>query len=99
MIISDLNHLEVVENETRVVGSGGVSFDSVVNLDKDIDIDIDADVTKDFDISVSGVEGNSAEASAGSDAFGNNTFSDAVAFAQSGDDHSQSFAEAIAVTG
>ena len=99
MIISDLNHLEVVENETRVVGSGGVNFNSYVNLDKDIDIDIDADVNKSFNIDTSGVEGNSAEASAGADAFGDNTFTDAVAFAQSGDDHSQSFAEAIAVTG
>ena len=66
MIISDLNHLESVSEETKVVGAGwsgtfaNIDFDKDVNIDFDSDVDVDIDV--DSDVNADGVSLN-AEAS------------------------------------
>ena len=50
MIISDLNHIEIVSEETKVVGAGwGGKFDDI-DFDKDVDIDFDSDVDVDIDV-------------------------------------------------
>ncbi|MBE9040672.1 hypothetical protein IQ235_07745 [Oscillatoriales cyanobacterium LEGE 11467] len=50
MIISDLNHLEIVSEETKVVGGWGGTFANI-DFDKDVNIDFDSDVDVDIDIS------------------------------------------------
>ncbi|MDY6940086.1 MAG: hypothetical protein SWY16_20825 [Cyanobacteriota bacterium] len=59
MIISDLNHLEIVSEDTKVVGGffgGGNNFD--LDFDKEINIDFNSDVDVDIDVdSESNVDG------------------------------------------
>ena len=80
MIISDLNYIEEVNNETQVVGGVGVFFDKVLNADinTDLDFDVNVDVDKNVDIDIdidaaANVEGNSAQLTFDVEAFGIDT--------------------------
>lgn len=50
MIISDLNHLEIVSEETKVVGAGWSGTYANIDFDKDVYIDFDSDVDVDIDV-------------------------------------------------
>jgi hypothetical protein len=98
MIISDLNYLEVVNQETGIVGGGGVQFNSNIKKKKDIDVDININIKKkvkakaDFKGNFSFVEGVS-------DAQGKNTFTEIEGGTQTvAGKSSQGFLESVAVS-
>jgi hypothetical protein len=75
MIISDLNHLEVVEG-TAIVGGGG--FDIVNRKDEFIRVDELVAINKDLFVNVD-VKGNFADAQADAQAFGKDTDAQTIA--------------------
>ena len=78
MIISDLNHLEVVQ-ETGVVGGYYKSFTAEVDIDLDFDANIDIDATKNVDVDINAdvdITGNSAFLIGEVTSLGNNTTSE-----------------------
>jgi hypothetical protein len=80
MFISDLNHLEIVAQETGIVGGGGSNYFNVdIYVDKDIYIDEDVNIKKDFYVN-SVVKGNSALAQADASASGYDTSAQAFSF-------------------
>lgn len=83
MIISDLNYLEEVNNETKVVGGNFVGFnknlDSNISTDFEFDVDINIDKDSDVDVNVfsdANVDGNIAEIAFDAEAFGTDTLVD-----------------------
>ena len=85
MIISELNHLEVIDQETRVVGARGKSYGGGSHIDVDIykDVDVYVDeyvhVYKDFYVD-SYVDGTSAFAEAEALAYGYDSHAEALTF-------------------
>ena len=76
MIISELNYLEVADQETQVVGAGfydAVKFKKDINVDKDIKVDI-----KKYVKSYAFPKGNLAEAEAAANAFGPDSLSETL---------------------
>ena len=83
MIISDLNYLEEVNNETKVVGGVFVGFtkelDSNIAADFEFDVDINIDKDSDVDVNVfsdANVDGNIAELAFDVEAYGVDTLVD-----------------------
>ncbi len=101
MIISELNHLEVVNQETRVVGGGGygASVDLKVDLDKyvDVDVDVKVDEYKYFDV-YSDVKGVSAFAEAEALAYGKDAHAEALTFSYSEDYFASASAQSTSLT-
>ncbi|MEQ9000170.1 MAG: hypothetical protein RID53_27125 [Coleofasciculus sp. B1-GNL1-01] len=79
MNISDLNHLEVVNEDNKVVGRG--SLNQYTDIYKDVDIDFyeDVDVYKNL-YTYSSVRGNSAFAEGDASASGPHTNAEAFSF-------------------
>ncbi|NEO90647.1 MAG: hypothetical protein F6K56_10530 [Moorea sp. SIO3G5] len=80
MNISDLNHIEVVNEETNIVGagfSGRVFFRDF----KDIDINKRVDIRERFE-SIVKVRGNAATAEATADAVGKDSLAETITDAQ-----------------
>ena len=107
MIISDLNHLEVVNQETNVVGAGSWGYGSIkgssdINVDiyKDVDIDVyeDVDIYKDFDVDAH-VKGVSAFAEAEALAYGKNNHSEALTFTLTKPGLSTASGQSLSITG
>ncbi len=76
MIISELNYLEAVDQETQVVGAGfsdAVKFKKDIYIDKDIYVDI-----RKYVKSYARPYGNLAEAEAAANAFGPDTLSETL---------------------
>ncbi|WP_414586314.1 hypothetical protein [Scytonema sp. PCC 10023] len=97
MIISDLNHLEVVEG-ADVVGGYNYrknDFQVDVNIDKNIDIKEDVDILKKFKAKVD-VKGNSAIAESKADAFGDDTIAQIFTFTET--DHNYSKADGTSIS-
>ena len=98
MILSDLNYLEVVNQETGIVGGGGVNFDSNIKKKKNIDVKINIDIKKkvkakaDFDGNFSFVEGVA-------DAQGKDTFTEIEGGTQTVEGKgSQGFLELVSIS-
>lgn len=90
MIISDLNYLEVVSEETNIVGGfrnrkvkEKLTFKEKVKIDKDIS-------------GKSKVKGRIAFAEADSDAYGKNALTNAISYTYVGDKYSSSSATSAA---
>jgi hypothetical protein len=98
MIISDLNYLEIVGEESRIVGSGGVNFNSVIKKDVDINKKVDFNINK-FVRSNADVKGNLATAQATADAFGDDTLAETDTMAQATDKSSEAYSESVAAVG
>ena len=103
MIISELNHLEVVNQENRVVGgSGGYGGSSYIDVDiyKDVDIKVDEDVYVDkyFDV-YSDVKGVSAFAEAEALAYGYDAHAEALTFTYTEDYFATASAQSLSQTG
>ncbi len=76
MLISDINYLEVADQETEVVGAGlkdAVYFKKDIYVDKDIKVNIYKDVK-----SYAKPYGNLAEAEAAANAWGYDTLSETL---------------------
>ncbi|NET30940.1 MAG: hypothetical protein F6K19_02910 [Cyanothece sp. SIO1E1] len=79
MIISDLNYLEVIQQENGIVGGAvSVSKDVDIDVDTDLDTDVDIDITvnKDIDIdfdSTVDISGNFASLVGDATAIGDNS--------------------------
>jgi hypothetical protein len=98
MIISDLKYVEdVVAQESMIVGSGGVKFDSTVKKDvllkKKAEIDIKKNVISKVD-----VKGNLAELEGSADASGKNTLAELNGFTQTEPGYSAAFLESTSAT-
>ena len=104
MIISDLNHLEVINQETKVIGAGswgyGGGSDIKVDIYKDVDIDVyeDVDIYKDFDVDAH-VKGVSAFAEAEALAYGKNNHSEALTFTLTKPGLSTASGQSLSITG
>ncbi|AFY79852.1 hypothetical protein [Oscillatoria acuminata] len=103
MIISDLNHLEVVNQKTQVVGGwGGNNGDLDLNIDiyKDVDVNVkeDVDIYKEFDIEAE-VKGISAFAEAEAIAMGDDAHAESLTFTFTEDYFAASSAQSVSVTG
>jgi hypothetical protein len=95
MIINDLSYLEVVQ-ENRVVGGD-------FNFYTDLDFSSDVEINKDVDINVHisshvDIRGNVALAEASANAFGDNTFTEAIVSTYTTDYSSHASASAKSVT-
>ena len=80
MNISDLNHIEVVKEETNIIGagfSGRVFFRDF----KDIDLNKRVNIKERFE-SIVRVRGNAATAEATADAFGKDSLAETITDAQ-----------------
>lgn len=98
MILSDLNYLEVVNQETGIVGGGGVNFDSRIKKRKDIKVNIDVNIKKKVQAKAD-FKGNFAFVEGVSDAQGKNTFTEIEGGTQTIEGKlSQSFLESEAVS-
>lgn len=78
MKISDLNYLEVVNQETESISGGGdIAFNVFKNVDlnKDVDLNIDKFININVDI-----DNPAAFAEADAEAFGDNPFAETDAF-------------------
>ncbi len=83
MIISELNHLEVVNQENRVVGGyGGSNIDVDIKKDYDVDVYVDVKEYKYFDV-YSDVKGVSAFAEADASAYGYDAHAESMTFTHS----------------
>ena len=85
MIISELNHLEVVNQENRVVGGsyyGGSNIDVDIKKDYDVYVDVDVKEYKDFYVD-SDVKGVSAFAEADASAYGYDAHAESMTFTHS----------------
>ena len=104
MIISDLNHLEVVNPETQVVGGwyGGndADLDLDINIYKDVDITVkeDVDIYKEFDVDAK-VRGVSAFAEAEAIALGSNAHAESLTFTFTEDYFAASSGQSVSITG
>ncbi|WP_254567357.1 hypothetical protein [Oscillatoria sp. HE19RPO] len=103
MIISDLNHLEVVNQETQVVGGWGgndANFDFNADIYKDVDVNVneDVDIYKEFDIDAE-VKGISAFAEAEAIAMGDDAHAESLTFTFTEDYFAASSAQSVSVTG
>jgi hypothetical protein len=78
MIISDLNHLEVVDG-SGVVGGGG--FKIVNDKFEKIYSKVDVDINKKLDVKVD-IKGNFTDAQAVAQAYGKNTDAETITFAE-----------------
>ncbi|MGK7935696.1 MAG: hypothetical protein AB4206_07820 [Xenococcaceae cyanobacterium] len=103
MIISELNHLEVIEQETSVVGASGKSYGGSshveVKIDKYVDVYVDeyVDVYKDFYVD-SDVKGVSAFAEAEALAYGYDAHAEALTFTYTEDYFATASAQSISLT-
>ena len=101
MIISELNHLQVIEEKNSVTGGsyGGSSYIEV-DIYKDVDIDVyeDVDVYKDFDVD-SKVKGISAFAEAEALAYGKDAHAESLTFTYTEHNFATSSAQSISLTG
>jgi hypothetical protein len=96
MIISDLNYLEVAQEE--ICGAGGVHFASTVT--KTVDVTEAYKLNVDEKIkSIVDLKGNAAEAQATADAYGKDTKTITDTAAQATNYSSESFSKSIAAVG
>lgn len=95
MIISDLNYLEVVQQETSVVRGGEID----VEIYKDVDVDVyeDVDIYKDFDVD-SEVYGISAFAEAEALAYGYNAHAEGLTFTYTDNYYATASAQSLSQT-
>ena len=101
MIISELNHLQVIEQENSVIGgSYGGGSDINVDIYKDVDIYVNEDiyVDKDFDVD-SHVKGISAFAEAEALAYGKDAHAESLTFTYTDSKFATSSAQSISLTG
>ena len=100
MIISELNHLQVIEEENSVIG-GSYGGSSYINVDlyKDVDVKVKekVDVYKDFDVD-SHVKGISAFAEAEALAYGYDAHAESLTFTYTDDKFASSSAQSISLT-
>lgn len=100
MIISDLNHLEIVEG-TDVVGGDyrANKFNVAIDIYKDIFIYEDVDIKKKFDINAK-AKGNSALAESKADAFGKyGTNAQIFTFTETDENYSKADGTSVSVSG
>ncbi|MCU0536687.1 MAG: hypothetical protein MUD14_22595 [Hydrococcus sp. Prado102] len=98
MIISDLNYLEVVNQETGIVRGGGVKFDSNIKKKKDIKVDIKINIDKNVKAKAD-FKGNFSFVEGVTDAKGKNTFTEIEGGTQTEEGKlSQGFLESVAVS-
>jgi hypothetical protein len=82
MIITDLNHFEVIEKEMNISGAGGATIAWNVGKNVNLRKRVDIDVAKRFNIAVNPVAYNSLNYEIGLDATGDNTYIESDTFAQ-----------------
>lgn len=103
MIISELNHLQVIDQETSVVGASGKSYGGkshiYVDIYKDVDVDVyeTVDVYKDFYVK-SHVEGTSAFAEAEALAYGYDAHAESLTFTYTEPGFATSSAQSISLS-
>ena len=101
MIISELNHLQVIEEENSVIGGsygGGSYIDVDIYKDVDIYVDEHVDVYKDFYVD-SHVKGISAFAEAEALAYGKDAHAESLTFTYTEQKFATSSAQSISLTG
>ena len=100
MIISELNHLQVIEQENSVIG-GSYGGSSHINVDiyKDVNVKVKekVDVDKDFYVD-SHVKGISAFAEAEALAYGKNAHAESLTFTYTDPRFATSSAQSISLT-
>ncbi|NET65715.1 MAG: hypothetical protein F6K63_15505 [Moorea sp. SIO1G6] len=94
MNISDLNHLEVVKEETNIIGAG-FSGSVYFRDDKDIDIKKRVNIKERFE-SIVKVKGNAAVAEATADAKGKDSLAETITDAQANSHGSSAISLSVA---
>lgn len=98
MILSDLNYLETVDQETGIVGGGGVDFDSDIRKRKNINVNTNIRINKNVRARAD-FRGNFAFVEGTSDASGRDTFTEIDGATQTVENRgSASFLESEAVS-
>ena len=96
MIISELNYLEAVDQETQVVGAGfsdAVKFKKDIRVDKDIYVNINK-----FVFSFAKPIGNLGEAEAAANAFGYDSLAETLTVTVSDDYSSHALSESTSAS-
>ena len=98
MLISDLNYLEIAQEE--VTGARGVNINSRYNLNKNVNarVNIRENFNKRVNLNLRGLRGNGAEVLGTADAQGNNTFTSIIFGTQTSSRYSESFVNAGSYT-
>ncbi|MEL6551847.1 MAG: hypothetical protein AAFQ63_00100 [Cyanobacteria bacterium J06621_11] len=98
MLISDLNYLEVAQEE--VTGAKGININSNFRLNKRVNVRVDVreNFNKRVDLNLRGLRGNGAEVLGTADAQGNNTFTSIIFGTQTESGSSESFVNAGSYT-
>lgn len=98
MILSDLNYLEVVDQETGIVGGGGVNFNSNIRKRKDLNVRSRIDINKRVRARAN-FRGNFAFVEGVADALGRDTFTEIEGGTQTVENRSsESFLESVSIS-
>lgn len=98
MLISDLNYLEIAQEE--VTGARGININSRYTLNKNVNarVNIRENFNKRVNLNLRGLRGNGAEVLGTADAQGNNTFTSIIFGTQTSPLYSESFVNAGSYT-